>query len=344
MSGGVDSSVAAALLCRDPRNEVVGAFMKQWSDTKEISGLCSWKRDRRDAVRVAAELGIPLMTLDFEKEYKEEVIGYMFAEYERGRTPNPDVLCNVHIKFGAWLREAVKLGFDCIATGHYAGIEKTDAGCRLLAAKDKDKDQTYFLHRLTQEQLGRAIFPVGDYTKKEVRRLARKFHLPTAEREESMGICFVGEMPMKEFLSQKIKPKRGPIILADGTRIGEHDGLAFATIGQRHGLGLGGGEPMYVVQKKHETNTLVVGHAEDPLLYAKDIFLTDMHWVSGQPPSFPLKCEVRLRHRQPPQKAVIAYDGARYTLTFRTRQRAAAPGQFAVFYHQNNCLGGGVIG
>ncbi len=347
MSGGVDSSVAAALLV-EQGVDVTGAFMKQWSDTKDVSGLCSWKQDRRDALRVAAHLGIPLLTLDFEQEYRESVMSYLFTEYSAGRTPNPDVLCNKDIKFGAWLRTAQRLGFSHLATGHYAQIQSsTKEGItqyQLLSSVDEEKDQTYFLHQLNQEQLAHTLFPIGGYTKKQVRELAKKYHLPTADRAESMGICFVGEMPMKQFLEQKIPHTPGDIRMSTGEIIGTHDGLAFYTIGQRHGFEqVGGGRPLFVVQKKFAENQLIVGYDDDPLLYTKEVLLDTMDWVSGQTPTLPLHCRVRTRHRQPLQEATIVWSEEKYSLLFLEKQKAITPGQFAVLYHRDACLGGGII-
>lgn len=339
-----------------------------------------WLPDYRDALRVAAHLGIPLLKLNFTKEYEQKVFLYMFAEYKKGRTPNPDVLCNTYIKFGVWLEWARKHGFDKLATGHYARLKiinhkseiLNQVGIRLLQAKDKNKDQTYFLHQLNQDQLGHVLFPIGGYTKPEVRTLAKKFKLPTAEKEESMGICFVGEVPMKEFLRNKIKTSAGKIITTNGDVIGKHEGLPFYTVGQRH-LKISNSQfpisnqiqnhndhtrPLFVVRKGIKKNTLIVGYENDPLLNKKEIELTNVYWVSGQPPKFPLHCEVRLRHRQPLQKATIkAFPPAgrirplaekhknikTVMLEFYKAQRAPTPGQFAVFYKAGECLGGGVI-
>ncbi len=344
MSGGVDSSVAAALLLREGY-EVVGAYMKQWSDSKDLHGICSWKDDRREALRVAAHLGIPLLTLDFEKEYKEWVVKYMFEEYKLGRTPNPDVMCNKFVKFGVWLEKAMEMGFDFMATGHYARVDHSRRGAaRLMEALDKEKDQTYFLHQVPQEQLQHVLFPIGEYTKPKVRALAKKFKLPTAERAESMGICFIGEIPMKEFLQQKIKPKKGKILTSVGEVIGEHEGLPFYTIGQRHGFAqAGGGKPLFVVEKNQNKNQLVVGFEDDPLLYKKQIEVGDINWCNGQKSKFPLECTVRLRHRQPMQKAVLTVSGSKIIVDFKKLQKAVTPGQFAVFYKNGECLGGGVI-
>ncbi len=345
LSGGVDSSVSALLLVQ-AGYEVTGVYMKQWSDTKGLSGVCSWKDDRRDALRVAAHLGIPFLTVDFEKEYKKWVVDYMFSEYKVGRTPNPDVMCNKFVKFGFWLDYAKKKKFAALATGHYAQITKLKGKYQLLSAQDKEKDQTYFLHQLGQKQLERVLFPIGHLKKMQVRSLAKKYQLPTAERAESMGICFIGEVPMKDFLQQKIKPKKGKILLSNGEIIGEHEGLSFYTLGQRHGLGQpGGGKPLFVVGKNMKTNELLVGLEDDPLLLKKEIQLENLHFVSGQAPNFPLQCEVRLRHRQPLQRVVLQKGKKKgeATLLFQKAQKAVTPGQFAVFYVKGECLGGGVI-
>lgn len=376
MSGGVDSSVAAALLVQQGF-DVAGAFMVNYDDQRtginEQGSDSCWREDYRDALRVAAKLGISLIKLDFTKEYKEQVLDYMFKEYEEGRTPNPDVLCNKFIKFGEWLKKARALGFTKLATGHYAKINKHRSvnskqkrvGDRwsLIVGEDQEKDQTYFLHQLNQEQLSHVLFPLGDYTKKEVRELARKFELPTSEKEESMGICFVGEVPMKEFLKNKIKTKIGDIVMTDGEVIGQHEGLSFYTIGQRHiGTRIQGykdtnklqitndrkiksedSKPLYVVGKNFEKNELIVGYENDPLLWKKEIVVKDVHWISGQQPEFPLECKVRLRHRQKMQKSKVINLKSKIIIQFEKPQKAVTPGQFAVFYKDRECLGGGVI-
>jgi len=332
MSGGVDSSVAAALLLRQGY-DVTGAFMINYdTDTRiyaddannadcvgnEKFGEC-WRNDYRDAARVAAKLGIPLLKLDFKKDYENKVMAYMFAEYKKGRTPNPDVLCNKFIKFGVWLEKAKELGFDKLATGHYARLGREirnskfeirnklqNSNYKLLEAKDKNKDQTYFLHQLNQEQLKHVLFPIGDYKKTEVRKMAGKLNLPTADRAESMGICFVGEVPMKEFLSKKIKTKKGDVISSTGEVLGKHDGLAFYTIGQRHGfkaaLEKKGAEsrPLYIVDKKYATNELIVGFENDPLFYKKQaeadeittsyVLISKLSQAKGMSGKYHLKC------------------------------------------------------
>jgi len=376
MSGGVDSSVATALLV-EKGYDVTGAFMVNYEEDKSLQGEVlakpCWKSDYQDALRVAAKLGIKLLRLDFCKEYKKMVLDYMFKEYESGRTPNPDVLCNKFIKFGVWLDKAKELGFDKLATGHYAKIsckhsalsyKKKDLqlkaySLKLLQAKDKLKDQTYFLHQLNQEQLSYTLFPLGDYTKKQVRELARKFELPTAEKEESMGICFIGEVPMKEFLQTKIKNKIGDIVMSGSNEVlGQHDGLAFYTIGQRIGVfppcqrgGLRGGgsslnnKSLYVVDKDLGKNQLIVGYEDDALLYKEEIVVDSVYWINGNEPKLPLECEARLRHGQELQKCIVAKTGLDLSLQvkFDKPQRAATPGQFAVFYKDGECLGGGAI-
>jgi len=366
MSGGVDSSVVAALLVK-AGFDVTGAYMINYEEEErgmgnEERGVTCWIPDYRDALRVAAKLGIPLLKLDFQKEYKEKVLDYMLAEYKKGNTPNPDVMCNKFIKFGVWLDKIKELGFDYIATGHYASIGERGMGngeCsyKLIQANDENKDQTYFLHQLNQEQLSKTLFPLGDYTKQEVRKLAEKFDLPTAKKAESMGICFVGELDMKEFLQRDLKKNPGHIVTESGEVMGEHEGLAFYTIGQRHGFEQqGGGEPLFIVDKNKEKNELIVGSQDSELLNKIEIEVADVNWISGfihrnsqigseggQTLSFPLKCTVRLRHRQTLQEVIVEKNGEKYNLKFLTKQRAATPGQFAVFYKDGECLGGGVI-
>ncbi|MFA6547667.1 MAG: tRNA 2-thiouridine(34) synthase MnmA [Candidatus Magasanikbacteria bacterium] len=368
LSGGVDSSVATALLVK-AGYDVTAAFMVNYDD-KSGDKSC-WRDDYHDALRVAAKLGIKLLRLDFVKEYNRDVLAYMYKEYEAGRTPNPDVLCNKFIKFGAWLDKAKKLGFDYLATGHYARLSSSrKRGSTVLdsrlhgndnsvvycvqEAKDKNKDQTYFLHQLNQEQLKNVLFPIGQYTKDQVRKLAKKFDLPTADKEESMGICFVGEVPMRSFLKNKIKVKTGNIVDESGKVLGQHDGLAYYTIGQRNlGLNSKDGRPMFVVDKNPQTNELIVGSESSPLLFKKEILVGDENWVAGIAPKLPLKCQIRLRHRQELQLATICHSDRSEAkrrnpfvllkIKFSKPQRAVTPGQFAVIYKGNLCLGGGVI-
>ena len=346
MSGGVDSSVAAALL-KERGVDVIGAHMKCWSDNKNygdsVSIECLAERDAEDARRVAEALEIPFYVFDLEREYRECVFDYMVREYASGRTPNPDVLCNSEIKFGVFMEKARALGADFIATGHYVRKD----GAKLFAAVDSNKDQSYFLWRLTPAQISRSIFPIGDYTKPEVRALARKFNLPTAEKKDSQGLCFVGHLDFYDFLREKIPRKTGNVITTSGKKVGEHDGAHFYTIGQRHGLKIGGGTPYYVATKNLETNTLVVAEgAADPELYVKEITVSDMNWLSGVEPGFPFGCEARIRYRQPLQKCRVEQLGnlvSKLRVVFDKPQRAATSGQSAVFYRDDEMLGGGVI-
>lgn len=350
MSGGVDSSVAAALLS-EAGYDVTGMFAVNY-DAKDNKTTSCWQGDYQDALRVAAKLKIPLLRWNFVKEYKKFVLDYMYNEYRVGRTPNPDVLCNKFVKFGVWLKKAKEAGFDCLATGHYAE-KKVLANkiARLMAAKDNDKDQTYFLHQLTQSQLKHVLFPLGQYTKTEVRNLAKKFNLSTAQKEESMGICFVGEVPMKDFLMKKIPVKKGKILFSSGEVIGQHDGLAFYTIGQRMGIKQQlvknkeeNTRPLFVVEKNTKKNQLIVGYDDDSLLFKNEIKVKEINWIAGRAPEFPLKCQVRLRHRQALQNCKItAKRGKICQVIFNQPQRAVTPGQFAVFYKNKECLGGGVV-
>ncbi len=341
LSGGVDSSVAAALLIK-AGYDVTAAFMVNYDDQKDEKSC--WRGDYHDALRVSAKLGVQLLRLDFTKEYSRDVLEYMYKEYEAGRTPNPDVLCNKFVKFGAWLDKARELGFDYIATGHYARIKKSWGKFLLREAKDTNKDQTYFLHQLNQEQLKSVMFPIGDFTKDKVRKLATKFDLATAEKEESMGICFVGEVPMRDFLKNKIKVKGGNIVDEHQNILGKHDGLAYYTIGQRNlGLNSKDGKPMFVVDKNIATNELVVGGDSSPLLFKNEIAIGEINWINGIVPKLPLKCEIRLRHRQEMQSAQIVIDNNQTKIKFAKPQRAVTPGQFAVFYRDGLCLGGAVV-
>lgn len=341
MSGGVDSSVAAFLLVRSKKFDVSGAFMVNYDNNLAGSESC-YIPDYRDALRVAAALKIPLFKLDFQKDYREKVLGYLFAEYEKGRTPNPDVLCNSYIKFGSWIQKAKELGFDYIATGHYARLNEDNNGFHLFQSKDKNKDQTYFLHQLNQEQLGFSLFPLGNHTKEEVRKIAQRASIPTAQKAESMGICFVGEVPMKEFLSQTLKPNLGKIVTSSGQIIGEHRGLPFYTIGERHiGIQGTGSKPVFVLDKNFENNLLVVGNENDEKLYKAECEIDNVNWI--QKIKFPIKCEVRLRHRQSFQKCEIKIVNGKLLVKFISPQKAVTPGQFAVFYKKGECLGGGAV-
>src|SRR6185369_4612717 len=313
MSGGVDSSVAAALL-KKQGYQVTGVFMKPWQPFGEEE-ICLWKQDREDALRSAAAIGIPLLTWDFSKEYKKSVTDYMIREYKDGRTPNPDVMCNKEIKFGLFLKGALKKGADYIATGHY--IERK--GDKLLQGKDNNKDQSYFLWTLTPDQIKHSLFPVGGYTKPEVRKLAKKFKLPNYAKKDSQGVCFIGPLDMKEFLTEYIKPKKGKI-LKDGKEIGTHDGVYYYTLGQRHGLDIKlGGGPYYVVAKDIKKNIIYVG--TDAEAVAKNTQVGDFNWIDA--PKFPMSVDVKVRYRAPSVKATLNKRGQ---LKFKNPERAVTPG------------------
>ncbi len=347
MSGGVDSSVAAALLLKQG-HEVVGGFIKNWSDSKDVwTGECQWRGERRDAFRVAAKLGIPLLTFDFESSYRERVLGRMFAEYEKGITPNPDVLCNEEIKFGLFFEEALRLGFDGVATGHYARIERSvDGKAHLLKGIDPEKDQSYFLHRLSQDVLQRTWFPIGGLHKAEVRVKAEEFQLATAHKPDSQGICFVGKLDFKDFLRKKIPSRPGDIVTVDGEVIGQHDGLDGYTIGQRQGIQVSKDQrAWYVATKNLDKNQLViVPDREHPRLYTRAAFIHDVNWCVADPSEGEVaEVEVAIRYRQAPVKAQLLRLDKGFSLTFAEPVWALAPGQSAVLYRGNECLGGGFL-
>jgi tRNA-specific 2-thiouridylase len=338
MSGGVDSSVSAALLAQQGYN-VAGVYMKNWS--QDLPGMpCPWKDDFTDAKRVAVQLGIDFKTYDFEKDYKQKVVDYMLDEFKAGRTPNPDIMCNQEIKFKLFLETALEDGADLVATGHYA---KTDDG-RLFMAKDDNKDQTYFLYRVDGSALNKVIFPLAGYTKPQVRQLAKQFGLATAAKKESMGICFVGKVGIKEFLEQFVDKQLGAIIDQQGKEIGRHDGAIFYTIGQRHGLEVGGGLPYYVTGKDMAKNEVyVTTDLQDEKLWSREINLAADHWI-GDTPVNSDNLSVRTRHRArliPVRELKRA--GKHWTAVLTEEIRALTPGQSAVFYRGDECLGGGII-
>lgn len=337
LSGGVDSSVTAALL-KEQGYDVTGVYMKNWS--KDLPGFaCPWKDDYQDAKRVAVQLGIPFKMYDFETQYKQKVVDYMIDEYKAGRTPNPDIMCNQEVKFKLFLAAALEDGADMIATGHYARVKDG----KLMRAKDENKDQTYFLYRVTDEALRRTIFPLGDYTKPEVRKLAEKFGLVTAKKKESMGICFVGKVGIKEFLSQYVSTSPGVIKDQHGIVLGEHEGAIFYTIGQRSGLGVGGGLPYYVTGKDMEKNEVyVTTDLADKQLWSKTIELTSLHWI-GATPKNGMPVQVRTRHRAALVDATITIEGATATVELHDEIRALTPGQSAVVYDGQIVVGGGII-
>ncbi len=338
MSGGVDSSVTAALL-QQQGYDVVGVYMKNWS--QDLPGMpCPWKEDYQDAKRVAVQLGIEFKLFDFETEYRQKVVDYMIEGYKAGRTPNPDIMCNQEVKFKLFLEACLDEGADLIATGHYA---RTSHG-QLLRAKDDNKDQTYFLYRVSKSALQKTLFPLGDYTKPEVRELAKKFGLATAAKKESMGICFVGKVGIKEFLLHELGPQQpGDIIDEHGMVIGRHDGAIFYTIGQRHGLHIGGGFPYYVTGKNMNKNEVyVTTDLSSAQLWTDALRLGDEHWITARPKSGQT-VQVRTRHRAPLVKGEIMHNGKSTSIKLEDEIRAATPGQSAVVYYDEKVLGGGIL-
>ena len=339
MSGGVDSSVAAALLV-EQGYDVTGVYMKNWSE--DLPGMhCPWAEDVADAKRVAVDLGIDFRVFDFQKEYKQNVVDYMIREYQAGRTPNPDIMCNQEVKFKIFLEASLAAGADYIATGHYARVaHESSSSAKLLRARDDNKDQTYFLYRVTSEALSKTIFPLGDFTKAEVREMAKERGLWTASKKESMGICFVGQVGIREFLSEYVKTAPGNIIdQQTGSVVGKHDGAIFYTLGQRHGLNVGGGLPYYVVGKDMEKNEVYVSRSIDnESLWRKELRLADIHWIN-QPPHKDKNVQVRLRHRGTLFDAKIDGD----IVHLSASERAVAAGQSAVIYDGDECLGGGIV-
>ena len=348
MSGGVDSSVAAWLL-KQQGYDVVGLFMKNWEDDDDDE-YCSTRQDLIDAAAAADVIGIELEAVNFAAEYKDRVFAEFLREYSAGRTPNPDVLCNAEIKFKAFLDHAIKLGAEHIATGHYARVREREGQFELLRGVDPGKDQSYFLHRLNQAQLARTLFPVGDLLKPRVREIAREIGLPNAAKRDSTGICFIGERPFREFLNRYLPMQPGPIRDESGRVVGEHVGLAFYTLGQRKGIGIGGrrdgsGEPWFVARKDMASNTLWVVQGHDhPWLMSDRLTAIDAAWVSGRPPAAGTRLTAKTRYRQADAACVItAVDGNRFELAFDEPQWAATPGQSAVLYREEASLGGGVI-
>ena len=335
MSGGVDSAVSAYLL-QSQGHEVIGVYMKNWS--KNLPGMkCPWAEDLADAKRVAVKLGIDFRVFDFEAEYKQKVVDYMLAEYQKGNTPNPDIMCNQEIKFKLFAETAFEQGAEAIATGHYAKTR----GCDLIMAADANKDQTYFLYRIAPEVIKRTIFPVGDLQKPEVKALAEQIGLAVAHKPESMGVCFVGEANMRDFLAEFIETKPGEIReLETNELLGHHDGAIFYTIGQRHGLGLTTGLPFYVVRKDMDKNIVYVSRNLNSLsLWTNEVKLRDVILRRDIDGSKPLRA--RVRHRAPLVDA--KFDSATDILTFADEQKSLTPGQSVVFYQDDICLGGGII-
>ena len=344
MSGGVDSSVAALLLKRQGY-DVVGLFMKNWEDD-DSDEYCSTREDLIDAAAAADVIGIELEAVNFAAEYKDRVFSEFLREYSAGRTPNPDVLCNAEIKFKAFLDHAMRLGAAKIATGHYARVETSDGRYRLLRGKDGSKDQSYFLHRLTQEQLARVMFPVGELKKSEVRRIALDAGLPNHAKKDSTGICFIGERPFREFLNRYLPKVPGPIVDDSGRTIGEHIGLAFYTIGQRKGIGIGGaGNAWYVAGKDLAANKLIVVQGHDhPLLMKRTLAADETSWIGGVPPAERSQHTAKTRYRQADAACTLTRVlESEIRVDFTSPQWAVTPGQSVVLYDGEACLGGGVI-
>lgn len=372
LSGGVDSSVAAYLL-REQGHEVIGVFMKNWHDTEvTISDECPWEEDSKDALLVADKLGISFHSIDLSKEYYDRIVSYMFDEYKNGRTPNPDILCNREIKFDTFLKHALLLGADYVATGHYCRNRKTKEGYELMAGLDDNKDQSYFLCQINQEQLSKALFPIGELNKKDVRAIASEQDLVTAEKRDSQGLCFIGKVKLPDFLKQKLKEKKGNVIKVskdwdgfnnplspseeyslteeDGVKIGEHNGAHFYTIGQRKGLNIGGHtDPLFVIQTNTKTNTIYVGEGEDHLgLYRPGLLIKneDIHFVKqtdemvdGDQKEY----QIRIRYRQKLFQARLVKTNEGLEIFFNQPQKAIAKGQFAAWYEKDVLIGSGVI-
>ena len=319
--------------------------MKNWEE-KDEEGVCTSTADFDDVRRVCDQIGIPYYTVNFVKEYWDRVFSHFLEEYRAGRTPNPDVLCNKEIKFKAFLDFALKAGSDGLATGHYARLRRGESGTELLRAADLGKDQTYFLAALSQEQISRAMFPIGHLQKSELREIARRAGLRTADKKDSTGICFIGERNFKKFLMQYLPALPGDMVTPEGRVVGRHDGLMYYTLGQRRGLGIGGagdGERWFVVEKDLARNELVVTQGETELLFSQALRANSLTWFAGQAPGAAFRCTVKHRYRQPDQDAVVEVWGEECLVRFDKPQRAVTPGQWVVFYHGEICLGGGII-
>ena len=385
MSGGVDSSLTAALL-QEQGFDVVGVYMRNWSDDdNEVSG-CHWEEDVEDARKVAAKLNIPFYVWNFTKEYKERVVDYMIEGYKNGITPNPDIMCNKEIKFGIFLDKAIEAGADFVATGHYVrsqnspqppsirqaqdmllqrgGVspslasregrlapseatgEVTGGGLLhvLLKGVDSNKDQSYFLHRITQEQLSKSLFPIGELEKSKTREMAKERGLHVWDKKDSQGICFIGKVKIQSFLNKRIKENPGDIVL-QGEVVGIHKGLSFYTIGQREGIEVAGPVPYYVSSKDFKKNQLILAKGNmDESLYGKELIAIDVHWISGEEPEFPLECDAMIRYRQKPEKCLVTKQkDESLKVVFDSKQRAITPGQSVVFYKEDECLGGAII-
>ena len=349
MSGGVDSSVSAALL-KEWGFDVTGVFIKVWEPPVELLPVgCSWRDDRRDAMRVAALLDIPFVTLDLEKEYKQDVVDYMIAEYQAGRTPNPDVMCNRHIKFGAFYNWAREHGADYVATGHYAQVKEDVNGIfELHMGVDHNKDQSYFLWTLPQETLAHTLFPIGHLEKSEVRQLAEKFNLPTATKKDSQGLCFMGKIDVKYFLKEFIQEKEGEVVNESGEVIGHHDGIFFYTLGERRGFTITTktpeDTPYYIVGKNLEKNQLVVSHNKVDVIASSNMTsLKDVNWNTGSELDVDCRYQARSRYRQSLKPCDLKKTGDSWQVMIENLEEPLTPGQSLVIYNNTQCLGGGVI-
>lgn len=345
LSGGVDSSVAALMLI-EQGFEVEALFMKNWEED-DSDGHCTAEQDLSDAQKVADKLGIKLHTVNFSADYWEDVFEHFLQEHKKGRTPNPDILCNKQIKFKAFLDYALDLGADKIAMGHYARVCEENGIFQLKTGLDNNKDQSYFLHLLNQKQLSKSLFPLGEINKDEVRKIATENGFVTANKKDSTGICFIGERNFSEFLETFLPKEQGDIVDEKGQFIKHHQGLAFYTIGQRKGLEIGGGfgasgEPWFVADKRIDSNELLVVQGDNPLLYHSALNASDAHWVANEP-IFPLKCTAKIRYRQASQDCTISLENDEIKVNFNQPQRAITPGQSIVFYSDDICLGGAII-
>lgn len=342
MSGGVDSSVAAVLL-KEAGYDVTAVFMRNWA---EDDGMCTAREDYIDVVSVCSQIGIKYFTVNFEKEYRDQVFSYFLSEYKKGRTPNPDVMCNTEIKFKAFLNYAMDFDADYIAMGHYARTKKTDGKTYLLRGVDSNKDQSYFLSRVKSEALEKTLFPVGDLEKHEVREIADKYNLSTAKKKDSTGICFIGERDFNEFLDQFLFTKPGKIVDTSGNVLGDHSGLMHYTIGQRRGMGIGGignGEPFFVADKDLKNNLLIVSQGvNNPVLYKKEFEVEDLFWIT-QEPCLPLDTSVKIRYRTKDEKAVLVNENGKFMVKLENSLKGVTPGQVCVFYDGEICLGSGII-
>lgn len=342
MSGGVDSSVTALLL-KEQGYEVIGVFMKNWDDTDEF-GVCTATIDYEDVMKVCQQIGIPYYSVNFEKEYWDKVFQYFLDEYKVGRTPNPDVMCNKEIKFKAFLDYALSIGADYVATGHYARINRENNSVEMLKGIDNNKDQTYFLNQISKETLGKIMFPLGGLEKKEVRQIAEDHQLATAKKKDSTGICFIGEKNFKSFLSEYLPAQPGKMTTMTGEVVGKHDGLMYYTIGQRHGLGIGGeGDPWFVVGKNVEDNTLFVEQGStNQYLYSDQLIASKLNWLKDMPEEF--TCTAKFRYRQKDSAVTVSkINENQVRVNFHQNERAVTPGQAVVFYDGDICLGGGTI-